>query len=360
MRTTAPLLWLTQHMCTPYCGVNQLLSPPPSPHLVPQVNAAKQRISEHKARVEQRRLARSMAALMRQRQGGADGQAEADDEARARREEEQAKGLIEQVNAVHAYRVWDVLAYLVLQKTCMAGIEHESWLNFPAACVRERCLLSLWLAALLLQEKAVYHEAYSQLKGVKAEIDGMQAALEHTRVRLQRDFQAWYAAMAGSRSGAPVAAPGAPAVTQAQQPTQGQAWAASAGGGQHVMHPGSGAGSRDGFPAESSQGQRGGSSAVVATRGQPQSPQSTLPDPHATGPPTQRQKARQAQLQAPHPVQQQPQPAEQHEDLPADPYAGVDAEVLAAAKPLLTGNPQADADIIRFYQARAALLKGMR
>jgi kinesin family protein 6/9 len=35
-------------------------------------------------------------------------------------------------------------------------------------------------------------------------------------------------------------------------------------------------------------------------------------------------------------------------------------EVLAAARPLLTGNPQADADIIRFYQARAALLKGMR
>jgi kinesin family protein 6/9 len=34
--------------------------------------------------------------------------------------------------------------------------------------------------------------------------------------------------------------------------------------------------------------------------------------------------------------------------------------VLAAARPLLTGNPQADADIIRFYQARAALLKGMR
>ena len=44
----------------------------------------------------------------------------------------------------------------------------------------------------------------------------------------------------------------------------------------------------------------------------------------------------------------------------AAPYAGVAPEVLAAARPLLTGNPQADADIIRFYQARAALLKGMR
>eukprot|EP00887_Chlorella_sp_A99_P006382 scaffold3.g6382.t1 len=40
-----------------------------------------------------------------------------------------------------------------------------------------------------------------------------------------------------------------------------------------------------------------------------------------------------------------------------DPLVGVDPEVLAAARPLLTGNPAADADIIRFYQARAALLR---
>ncbi len=50
--------------------------------------------------MEQRQLARSMAALMQQRQGGADHEADADDEAEARREEEQAKSLIEQVNAV--------------------------------------------------------------------------------------------------------------------------------------------------------------------------------------------------------------------------------------------------------------------
>ena len=34
----------------------------------------------------------------------------------------------------------------------------------------------------------------------------------------------------------------------------------------------------------------------------------------------------------------------------------VSPEVMASARPLLTGNPAADADIIKFYQAKAALL----
>ncbi|KAL4458604.1 hypothetical protein ABPG75_013469 [Micractinium tetrahymenae] len=174
-----------------------------------QVNATKKRISELKAGVEQRRLARSMAALLRQQQGGGGSSgADADEEARVAAEEERAKGLID-------------------------------------------------------QEKAAYHEAYSQLKDVKAEIDGVQAALEHAR-----------------------------------------------------------------------------------------SPWGTAPQPAPS---------QFTQQQAPEPAQQQQLlPAEQPSEPPADPYAGVDAEVLAAAKPLLTGNHQADADIIKFYQARAALLKGMQ
>jgi hypothetical protein len=37
-------------------------------------------------------------------------------------------------------------------------------------------------------------------------------------------------------------------------------------------------------------------------------------------------------------------------------YENVSPEVMASARPLLTGNPAADADIIKFYQAKAALL----
>lgn len=37
-------------------------------------------------------------------------------------------------------------------------------------------------------------------------------------------------------------------------------------------------------------------------------------------------------------------------------YENVSPEVMAAAQPLLTGNLAADADIIKFYQAKAALM----
>ena len=37
-------------------------------------------------------------------------------------------------------------------------------------------------------------------------------------------------------------------------------------------------------------------------------------------------------------------------------YENVNPEVMASARPLLTGNPAADADIIKFYQAKAALM----
>ena len=36
----------------------------------------------------------------------------------------------------------------------------------------------------------------------------------------------------------------------------------------------------------------------------------------------------------------------------------VSPQVMASARPLLTGNAAADADIIKFYQAKAALLDG--
>ena len=37
-------------------------------------------------------------------------------------------------------------------------------------------------------------------------------------------------------------------------------------------------------------------------------------------------------------------------------YENVSPEVMASARLLLTGNPAADADIIKFYQAKAALM----
>lgn len=75
-----------------------------------QVNAAKRRIGELKSSVEQRRLARSMAALLRQQQQGSSERSKEEEEAAEQRqaeaEEERAKALIEQASG--AGRGWPV------------------------------------------------------------------------------------------------------------------------------------------------------------------------------------------------------------------------------------------------------------
>ena len=211
----------------------------------------------------------------------------------------------------------------------------------------------------------MYREACSQLRDAKAEIDGEQALLERSRARLQRDFQAWYAAMAASTgtgadsSGTVQAAEAAPAGGQqpqslaqqqhqklklqlagpnAQQPDDAGAWSIPA-----AARAPTGS-SLQGLPAPAASMAPAVQPADDITSSawpQPASMQLRQQPAAAAGPPQQEQAAA------------APAPA-------ADPYAGVAPEVLAAARPLLTGNPQADADIIRFYQARAALLKGMR
>ncbi len=310
-----------------------------------QVSAAKQRISDLKAAMERRRLGRSMAALLRQQQGGGGVEDEAEQQREAA-EEERAKAQVE-------------------------------------------------------QEKAAYRTSYEQLKAVKADIDGLQAALERNRARLQADFQAWFAAMAAGAAGGGVAAASgssagaatAPAAAagqsqsppqtaqqqQQQQPSQaaGHEWAIAAArprSGRSMGHtqqsaraaasPPEAAGlpsfaswktagsfhfdqqqaappSSGGSPADAS-GLRAAPAAPAAAVRPLKLALPAVP-PSAVSPPS-----------APAPAA--PPPAAES----SDPTAGADPEVLAAAKPLLTGNAAADRDIIRFYTARAALLKGMR
>lgn len=42
------------------------------------------------------------------------------------------------------------------------------------------------------------------------------------------------------------------------------------------------------------------------------------------------------------------------------PLQTADPQVLEAARPFLTGNPDADADIIKFYEAKAKLLQKLQ
>jgi kinesin family protein 6/9 len=235
------------------------------------------------------------------------------------------------------------------------------------------------------QEKGAYRQAYSELRDVKVEVDGLQASLERARGRLQRDFQAWFAAMqrsAGSGCGSGMAQQ----QHVAQKPEQmGQTSVAKAGNvheGRQEQHDwlipamSSSAALQQEVAASSTAALPSFSSWKTAPsfnfgqqKAQPggtdSSPGAT---PRAHNPQRRQEVQQQDARRRSGPPRTQEWHAAQHEQnqqqseagMPsADPFDGVDPAVLAAARPLLTGNPEADADIVRFYQARHALLRDL-
>jgi kinesin family protein 6/9 len=50
------------------------------------------------------------------------------------------------------------------------------------------------------REKTAYKESFAQMKAIKAEIDGLHQLLEQSRVRLQKDFEAWHEVMSKPRA----------------------------------------------------------------------------------------------------------------------------------------------------------------
>jgi hypothetical protein len=85
---------------------------------------------------------------------------------------------------------------------------------------------------LWVQEKGVYKLAFVQLRDLKAEIEGLQAMLEGSRQRLQRDFQQWLAAtLAQQQRAAGAAAEGQPAAVVGAGLASASAGAGEGGGG---------------------------------------------------------------------------------------------------------------------------------
>ena len=214
------------------------------------------------------------------------------------------------------------------------------------------------------QEKAIYRDGCGRLKALKADVEQLQAALEHSRALLQRDFQAWFAAMAAQAQPAPQAGrerlpvvadgkqrllAGYRAAAEEDEETPGGSWQIAA---------------RQGFQdsSQDSSSSGGGSAGALPGPLAPLGGSSSYQQRNLEYPSSSTSRA--ARFVAPPPLaaapsqptaaQQQQQPGQERSPPPA-----VDPEVLAAARPLLTGNPQADADIIKFYEARAALLRGM-
>jgi kinesin family protein 6/9 len=223
------------------------------------------------------------------------------------------------------------------------------------------------------QDTTAYRADFQRLRGLKVEIEHLQLLLEQSRTRLQKDFAAWCTA-----------------IQQQQQGGQGQV-----GPQQQLVQPAiTGAGSR---PATA--GRSAGGSGQQPTP--PTSSSSVQPSPQQARPPQQQQQQQQQRGQPPggatrgaaslqpdpsstlsssssgsisritanlaaadlgsEPVQG-PAPQQQHGQQPPQQqqqqqdWSHVDPAVLSAASPHLTGNPAADADIIRFYEARAKLL----
>lgn len=227
------------------------------------------------------------------------------------------------------------------------------------------------------QEKGGYRKAYCELQDAKAEVDGLQAALGRARARLQRDFQAWFAAMQRS-AGSSLGTTQQGEQGQEQEQEGGQTSAEKAGDGLWEEQE------QQGWliPAVSSAAVRPQNAAASSAAALPSfSSWKTAPsfvfDPQAahTGhagsssapsPRVPYAQWPQAALQSAGPPQGRGQQAAEqvHQQgggnvPPYDPYAGVETAVLEAARPLLTSIPEADADILRFYQARHGLLRSL-
>jgi len=175
---------------------------------------------------------------------------------------------------------------------------------------------------LIEKEKATYKETFSQLRELKSEIEHLQMLLEQSRGKLQKDFEQWMGVMLRQRatSTTPRGSPAKPAPSLSPETGSAQSPAVQTIDGSQ------------GLPA------------LAATAAQ-QGPKLAWGDTptQATG----------GKVSKPH-----------QGSAGENPFAGavdlsrLDPEVRAAAEPWLTGNAEADENIIKFYEAKVALMRG--
>lgn len=207
-----------------------------------------------------------------------------------------------------------------------------------------------------LQEKASYKADFSQLRDLKGEIEHLQMLLEQSRQRLQKDFQQWLSLIARQQQ-------------QQQDPQQQQLQQA---GEQLVTSSGSrgdgGSNSNSSSrPLSARSYSRSSSGSTAAGRDAGSLAASTS----STSSGSILQKSR-SSVHSDHRSSSsggsiQAARANSRDNLPkfsstANTNPGldlskVDPAVLEAAAPHLTGNAAADEDIIKFYEARAKLLR---
>ncbi|KAG2496239.1 hypothetical protein HYH03_005837 [Edaphochlamys debaryana] len=264
--------------------------------------------------------------------------------------------------------------------------------------------------AAMEQEKTRYKDAFGQLRELKKEIEHLHMLLEQSRTRLQRDFEQWMGLMlrqqqqqqqqaGGPGAGLPPQAP-SPGMSPMRPPHSGappagprQAWGdaaatgspsasgswssgrSGAGPGPGGGSGGAGAGGGGGPPpqwavaasrlvaspstSQSYSGPNGQPAPANGFNGFPAAEPSSSAG--FASPPVMRSSSGTSLRSHMHPHGPGPGPGsgpgQAHGLSASGGFQGVDPSVLEAARPFLTGNPDADADIVKFYEAKAKLLQ---
>lgn len=196
-----------------------------------------------------------------------------------------------------------------------------------------------------MQEKASYKAAFSHLRGLKGEIEHLQLLLEQSRKKLQQDFQQWLGMVA----------------RQQEQHAQ------DAAAGTSAASTSSGSGSRP-TTANRQFGRSNSSSSAASTstaepvKGTDQAQQllsGSLPRPSSGRSALRKTASAVTPASLLHEVSQQftPRLFSSSRSQAGVNLSQLDPKLMQAAAPHLTGNPEADADIIRFYEAKEKLLQ---
>lgn len=199
----------------------------------------------------------------------------------------------------------------------------------------------------MLQEKASYKAAFSQLRGLKGEIEHLQLLLEQSRKKLQQDFQQWLGMVARQQA--------------QQQPQQAQRPDSGGAAGNSSSSRPSTAGRRSGRSNVSSSSSSG---AIAAAHQNTELDPAQQQQQQPARPPSGRLRKALSAVTAASVLPHQegssskvlPRVLSSRVSQPLD-LSKIDPQLLQAVAPHLTGNPDADADIIGFYEAKQKLLQ---
>lgn len=276
--------------------------------------------------------------------------------------EQQAKHSIEQVRwwtipvlsftghpMKHYSRVWMTTCYMRSNvRGCLLGYRSEAKTSTTVSDLHPPGLLvhdSRDAMSGCVQEKANYKGAFSQLRTLKGEIEHLQLLLEQSRRKLQQNFQQWLG-MVGRQQQQQPAASGQQAVPAGSSAPSSTAVSSSRPGSARQFARSTSESSR--LMAHASKQLQGG---------------------ELVRPPSSHNLRKAVSIGGN--TGSLLQDAGQY-PLPAAALSGagsssthaagldlskVDPKLLQAAGPHLTGNPEADMDIIRFYEAKEKLLQ---